>query len=260
MNKQELISKIAKDMEVSKSKANDMLNCTVEAIKGALKKERLDEIFNWIDSSRNDLRRAYQKFKNDSANVLFGDIKHAINVGVGLLNLLNWKKSNSLFLQEINILLGAEITTKLKPFFDVVKEGKLQIDYESDSVIRFKGDIFNLYRTYFNLANNSMNRGNATKLKILAAQDDSNVIIQFLDNGIGLPNEDKIEDKIFKLRASYSGGQGIGLFLARQIIEAHNGKITAKAHNDDAVYNGALFKITLPKEQQDRAIFYQKDY
>src|SRR3989339_311504 len=77
-------------------------------IKGALKKERLDEIFNWIDSSRNDLRRAYQKFKNDSANVLFGDIKHAINVGVGLLNLLNWKKSNSLFLQEINILLGAE--------------------------------------------------------------------------------------------------------------------------------------------------------
>ncbi|OGW81010.1 MAG: DNA-binding protein [Omnitrophica bacterium RIFCSPLOWO2_12_FULL_44_17] len=38
MNKQELISKIAKDMEVSKSKANDMLNCTVEAIKGALKK------------------------------------------------------------------------------------------------------------------------------------------------------------------------------------------------------------------------------
>jgi len=178
---------------------------------------------------------------------------HIMHIGMGGANMVRYGPAH-------DILLGAEITTKLKPFFDVVKEGKLQIDYESDSVIRFKGDIFNLYRTYFNLANNSMNRGNATKLKILAAQDDSNVIIQFLDNGIGLPNEDKIEDKIFKLRASYSGGQGIGLFLARQIIEAHNGKITAKAHNDDAVYNGALFKITLPKEQQDRAIFYQKDY
>ena len=38
MNKQELISNIAKKTNVSKAKALEILNCTIDSIKGSLKK------------------------------------------------------------------------------------------------------------------------------------------------------------------------------------------------------------------------------
>jgi two-component system, OmpR family, manganese sensing sensor histidine kinase len=67
------------------------------------------------------------------------------------------------------------------------------------------------------------------------------------DTGIGIPPSDlpHIFDRfhrVDKTRTRQSGGFGLGLAIAKQIIEAHHGKITVKSE----VGTGTIFQICLP--------------
>ncbi len=69
------------------------------------------------------------------------------------------------------------------------------------------------------------------------------LMITVQDNGHGIPPEDleRIFEPYFTKRP---GGTGLGLALARRIVEEHEGKIKATNHPD----GGAQFEITLPAE------------
>ena len=68
------------------------------------------------------------------------------------------------------------------------------------------------------------------------------VVIAIKDRGIGITPD--IQDKLFSKFASKSEeGMGLGLFISRGIVEAHNGKIWAE-DNDDG--GGATFAFSLP--------------
>ena len=64
------------------------------------------------------------------------------------------------------------------------------------------------------------------------------------DRGPGIP-EDKLEQVFDPFFTSKTEGMGMGLSIARTIIEAHNGQISAK--NRD--HGGASFKVKLPLVQ-----------
>jgi two-component system, NtrC family, nitrogen regulation sensor histidine kinase NtrY len=66
-------------------------------------------------------------------------------------------------------------------------------------------------------------------------------IIQFSDTGLGIP--DDIRTKIFEPNFSTkSEGMGIGLAIARRVIEDHGGKITCRSKHG----SGTTFEIRLP--------------
>ena len=96
-------------------------------------------------------------------------------------------------------------------------------------------------------------------------QNDEAVIISVADNGAGVNDLQKahIFDPFFTQRP---GGIGLGLAVSQQIVMAHGGKLTVenshlptmpamleadvdKAQSADALFTGALFKVTLPKNQ-----------
>jgi signal transduction histidine kinase len=62
------------------------------------------------------------------------------------------------------------------------------------------------------------------------------------DNGPGVPSA--IQDSIFEPFVSYgkSNGNGLGLAIAKKIVEDHGGEI----HQDHGSETGTLFKITIP--------------
>ncbi len=77
--------------------------------------------------------------------------------------------------------------------------------------------------------------------------DEQNVRVSVTDEGVGIP-EDKI-DEIFEMFSQIEGpeqktqGLGIGLTIAKEIVELHGGALTARS---DGLGAGAAFTVTLP--------------
>jgi signal transduction histidine kinase/ligand-binding sensor domain-containing protein/DNA-binding response OmpR family regulator len=86
-------------------------------------------------------------------------------------------------------------------------------------------------------------------IKLSVQQQENEVLIQIRDSGIGISPEymDKIFDPFYQIPTKKqlqtgSPGTGIGLSLAKKIVEAHHGKIRAESQSNI----GTLFSITFP--------------
>jgi len=89
-------------------------------------------------------------------------------------------------------------------------------------------------------------------LVITIGQEGDSIKIEFIDTGIGLSKEDKkILFKKFSRGAKSNyinpNGSGLCLFIIKQIISLHNGKIKASSKGEG---KGSTFTITLPIKQE----------
>ncbi|MGF7429280.1 ATP-binding protein [Thermoanaerobacterium thermosaccharolyticum] len=87
-------------------------------------------------------------------------------------------------------------------------------------------------------------------IKISVEEVDKNVAIMIKDDGIGIPQEDipYIFDRFYrvdKARSKETGGMGLGLSIAKLIVELHGGKIDVNSQ----LNKGSEFKITIPNYQ-----------
>jgi len=80
------------------------------------------------------------------------------------------------------------------------------------------------------------------KIIFNAGQDQDNILLEITDNGIGMDRETR--ENLFTLFFSSKGnkGTGLGLFIAKKIIEQHGGTISVNAKPGA----GSRFKIELP--------------
>jgi signal transduction histidine kinase len=99
-----------------------------------------------------------------------------------------------------------------------------------------------------NLLNNSAKyTPQGGRIRLEAAADDGGVTIRVIDNGVGLDRE--ALTTVFEMfrqagaRHGSQGGLGIGLTLAKQLVEMHGGSIDA---HRDGEGQGAEFAIRLP--------------
>jgi two-component system sensor histidine kinase KdpD len=82
-------------------------------------------------------------------------------------------------------------------------------------------------------------------IEVSVARDDSMLIFSVADHGPGLApgEENKVFEKFYRGPGTPAGGLGLGLSIARQLVEAHAGKIVAQ--NREQI-RGARFSIRLP--------------
>jgi signal transduction histidine kinase len=87
------------------------------------------------------------------------------------------------------------------------------------------------------------NAGAASDEFVPAAPDE--IVLTIKDNGVGIPAGDlpKVFDAFFTTRNTV--GTGIGLFIARQFVEGHGGRIEIES-SDDARNHGTIVRIFLP--------------
>jgi two-component system, OmpR family, manganese sensing sensor histidine kinase len=118
----------------------------------------------------------------------------------------------------------------------------------SASTVVFQGDRELLQQALKNLINNAYKytpAGGQVCLTLLLKSRQG--IISIEDNGIGIPPVDlpRIFDRFYRVdiaRSRETGGFGLGLAIAKQIIQAHNGQITVES----SLGKGTKFKIFLP--------------
>lgn len=115
--------------------------------------------------------------------------------------------------------------------------------------ILLKADVTRLSQVFLNLLNNAAKYTEpGGRIELVGQQEGSDVVVSVRDNGIGIGG-DKLPS-IFDLFSQVSdalhraaGGLGIGLSLARRLVEMHGGRIDASS---DGLGRGSLFVVRLP--------------
>jgi two-component system, OmpR family, sensor histidine kinase KdpD len=95
------------------------------------------------------------------------------------------------------------------------------------------------------LVNATLHGASKEPIEINVARDDSTIVFSVADRGPGLVagEENKVFEKFYRRPGTTPGGLGLGLWIARQLVEAHAGQITAQNRGDG---RGAIFSIRLP--------------
>ena len=158
---------------------------------------------------------------------------------------------NELIKKSLNLVYGTIALRNIKINMQLLSEP-----------VSIYGDDIKLQQVIINLIlNGSDSMANVTGEKremLVGAEmaDEDNMKLFVRDRGNGIKKEEI--DKIFlPFYTSKSGGMGMGLFIAKSIIEEHNGKLWAENNPD----SGATFYLTIPsvKEKEGGPVIYIVD-
>lgn len=150
---------------------------------------------------------------------------------------------------EINLTMMLEqISDEL---YGVLQEKNLTCEVDTQENLEVKGDPDKLARVFDNILRNAIAYCYAgTKIQIEAHEKRGDIEIVFSNEGNRIPGAklQMIFEKFYRLddsRNSGTGGAGLGLAIAKEIVELHGGRIMAKS--DD--YR-TQFIVTLPSKNK----------
>ena len=85
---------------------------------------------------------------------------------------------------------------------------------------------------------------NGGNVSLSARKDATEIEISVTDNGPGVPEDKRSEifQRFSQLKMNDRRGLGLGLFISKWIVEAHNGRIRVASE----VGKGSTFNFTLP--------------
>lgn len=157
----------------------------------------------------------------------------------------------SLELQEFDIVgLANDVIKEVRN--QVTNNKKIKIDLQcTEKSLNVIGDKIRLNQVFLNLINNAIKytdegdilvsikrgsyNGNSNK------NNDTVALVQIIDTGLGI--QENIKQKLFsKFTKGTKVGTGLGLFICKNIVESHGGKIWAENNID----KGAIFSFTIP--------------
>ena len=125
------------------------------------------------------------------------------------------------------------------------KELDVSLDLDSSTAIHADG--VRIAQVFENMFTNAVKYAPGAAIIVGLKQVGKSLIVTFTDNGPGIPAESLplIFERFYRVRTDKATGTGLGLFICKQIIEAHRGKIWAESNPGQ----GTTFFIELPITQ-----------
>jgi signal transduction histidine kinase len=116
----------------------------------------------------------------------------------------------------------------------------------SETDLSVMGDNIQLQQVLINLIVNSMDAmahtdGSQHRILVRTAWDEKFAEIEVADTGSGIP-AGKLSEIFEPFYTTKTNGMGMGLSIARTIVEAHNGQLSAESHAGQ----GSVFRVKLP--------------
>jgi signal transduction histidine kinase len=202
---------------------------------------------------------------SDSINRFFSSSSSSIEMIVPMVDVINRNAkrlekltSNLLDISRIenkkSIELSKEKFDLRQKIENVINDMRSIIPHNKDIEIRFEskvkkasvmieGDGERIFEVISNLLSNAIKFTEVGEVVVVLDEKDGQAIVSVRDTGSGIARE--IYPNLFtKFTTKSEKGTGLGLFIAKNIVEAHGGKIWAKNNSDG---RGATFTFSLPE-------------
>jgi len=132
-----------------------------------------------------------------------------------------------------------DATTRIRSRY---KDLDVSLDLESSTAIHADG--VRIAQVFENLFTNAVKYAPGSAIIVGLRQVGKSLIVTFMDNGPGIPADSlpMIFNRFYRVRSEHATGTGLGLYICKQIIDAHRGKIWAESNPGQ----GTTFFIELP--------------
>ena len=217
--RENFVSCLTHDLRTPLVAANRMLDLIRQQAFGEVSGEQKEAIANIVSSNNNMLKML---------NTLLET--HRLELGQKVFNLIP---------VELKPLVE-EVVTELEP---LAKEKQIKLEANlPDRVASIPGDRLELRRVISNLVGNAIKFTDNGSVKVSLSQNDSEVIVEVEDSGIGIsPTDQKAIFQRYHQGNHRRSGKGLGLYLCQQIINAHHGNLTVRSQ----VGSGTTFTFSI---------------
>jgi signal transduction histidine kinase len=152
-------------------------------------------------------------------------------------------------LKDIDLNEIAEETLRFLSALAVARKVDLT-SFTAPASLPIRGDRVQLQQVTMNLIVNAMDAmssmlNTARRITVSTARDGNSACLSVSDVGPGIP-VDQLKDVFEPFFTTKDAGMGMGLSIARTIVEAHGGQLSA----ENEAGRGATFRITLPLTKQ----------
>ena len=157
-------------------------------------------------------------------------------------------ESEGIQLHKQNKDVNSLIENVIQKYDFMSKVKKIKIKTELEPLFPILIDPELIKQIFSNLLENAIKYSpDESTVLIRTKEEQNNVIIQFQDQGMGIPAEDipNIFMKFFRtktVKTSTIKGSGLGLYLAKYFVELHQGQIQVFSQQGQ----GSTFEVTLP--------------
>jgi len=148
---------------------------------------------------------------------------------------------------------AALVDQALQPFYARAAAAGVALAARVDPALPpVSGDLEQLARVVANLVDNALRYTPAGgHVTVTAAAAGGGVAFAIADDGAGIPDAylARVFDRFFQVPGTAAGGAGLGLPIARKIVDAHGGTMAVES----AVGQGTTFRFTVPAARPDGA-------
>ncbi|WP_236692738.1 sensor histidine kinase [Aneurinibacillus tyrosinisolvens] len=190
-----------------------------------------------------------KRWGKDNPDILEKSIESMDEEGIRMqrliVQLLELARSDHMQIKKTQVNVATVIKEAVEQSWQNSKDISLSV--HADELICVMGDADQLRQIIVILLENAKKYTNTGgSVKVSACQERGIVKVSVQDTGIGIPEEDipKIFDRFYrvdKTRSRKTGGTGLGLPIAKQLVELHKGTIEVES----AVGKGSTFTIHL---------------
>lgn len=187
------------------------------------------------------------KKQNEYLNEIYNSVKKMISLTSNLLSISRIEQEK-IKLVKTDINVQELFETLEKNFSEQMQSKKIKLDfvYDNPKLIIY-ADQEKIYQAFSNLIDNAIKYTLKGNVKVMVKADNNRVLFTISDTGIGIPKEDidKIGMKFYRSQSAInidSKGTGLGLFIAKTIIEKHEGSLSIQSE----INKGTKITINLP--------------
>jgi signal transduction histidine kinase len=243
--KNEQLRELDKAKDEFISMASHQLRTPLTAIKGYLSM--------LLEGDAGEIKVSQYDFVNEAfqgANRMVGLINDLLNV--------SRMETGRFFLEPVEVDLDKVVQEEVKQLYNHAKEKHLYIRYEKKGEVpKVMADETKIRQVIMNFIDNAVYYTNTGGVTVHLRKDKQDVVFEVHDTGIGVPKsaQKSLFSKFYRAdnaRHVRPDGTGLGIYLAKRVMDDHNGEIIFKSTEGKGSVFG--FRLAIKSKFSDKSV------